>query len=116
MIGNAVARHGSITISSPLGELAHVQLAGGRAALGAVGLAVDHQRARAADALAAVVVEDDGLAAFVDELLVEHVEHLEERGLVADRGDAVALEAAGVGRAVLAPDLEGEVGQMMAHL
>ena len=47
-------------------ELAHVQLAGRGAALGAVRAAVDHHRARAADALAAVVVERDRLLALGD--------------------------------------------------
>ena len=63
MTGKAAARHGSIMIVSPSLELAHVQLAGGRAPLRAVGLAVDHQPAGAADALAAVVVEGDRLLA-----------------------------------------------------
>ena len=66
MIGKAVARHGSIDDLVAVVELAHVELAGGRALLRAVGLAVDHQRAGAADALAAVVVEDDRLLALVD--------------------------------------------------
>ena len=42
MIGKAVARHGSITISSPEANCAHVELAGRRALLRAVRLAVDH--------------------------------------------------------------------------
>jgi hypothetical protein len=83
---------------------------------GAVRLAVDHQRARTADAFTAVVVERDGFQPLTDELLVEHVEHLQERGLVADAVDAVALEVPGVGLAVLPPDLEGEVFQMVTHL
>lgn len=62
-------------------ELAHVQLAGGYALDGTVGMAVDVEGAHAADALAAVVVEDDGFLAALDQQLVEHVEHLEE-GLV----------------------------------
>ena len=111
MIGNAAARHGSTTISSPLLEHAHVQLARGGAALRAVGLAVDHQRARAADALATVVVEDDGVLALLDQPLVEDVEQLEERCLVADLGDLVRLEATLLVGAVLAPDLQGQVGE-----
>jgi hypothetical protein len=43
-------------------EVAHVELAD-RAPLPAVGDAVDHEAARAADALPAVVVEGDGLLA-----------------------------------------------------
>ncbi len=78
-------------------------------------LTVDHQRARSADALTTVVVEDDRLLALLDEPLVEDVEHLEERRLVTDLGDLMALETALSGRAVLTPDLEGEIGEG-AHL
>src|SRR4030095_6410478 len=87
-----------------------VELAGGRAPLGAVGLAVDHHPARAADALAAVVLEGDGLLALGDQPLVDRVEHLEEGHVGADAlglldvGDHLALVA---GR--LAPDVEGDV-------
>ena len=87
MIGNA---RGPPRLDDDLvavAELAHVQLARRRAALRAVGLAVDHQRARAADALAAVVVEDDRFLALGDQPLVEDVEQLEERRLVADLVD-----------------------------
>ena len=94
MIGKAVARHGSIDDRVAVAELAHVELAGGGAPLRAVGLAVDHQRARAADALAAVVVEGDRLLALGDEALVDEVEHLEERHVVADAGRVVGVEAA----------------------
>ena len=120
MIGNAVARHGSTVMTRAGLELAHVQLARRGAPLRAMGLTVDHQRARAADALAAVVVEHDRLAALADQLLVQHVEHLEERCLVADRVDPVALEVATVARTGLAPDLEGDVPEVVgvgvAHL
>ena len=73
-----MARQGSMVIVSPSLERPHVQLAGG-GDLGAVRLAVDHQAAHAADALAAVGVERDRLLALLVELLVEDVEHLEER-------------------------------------
>ena len=59
----------------------------------------------------AVVVEDDCFLAFFDQPLVQDVEQLEERRLVADLGDLVGLEASLSVRAVLAPDLEGEVGE-----
>jgi hypothetical protein len=99
MTGNPAARNGSIP---------HVELAGGGGLLGTVGAAVDHHAAGAADALAAVALKGDGLLAGGVELLVEEVEHLEERGVGAD-GLLVGLEAAGgVGRG-LAPHLEGDV-------
>ena len=60
-------------------EAAHVELAGGGAAFGlSVRRAVDVERAHAADALAAVVVENERLLAGLDELFVENVEHFEE--------------------------------------
>ena len=53
----------------------HTVIAGQRS----VGDAVDHESAGAADAFAAIVVERDRLFALFDQLLVENVEHLEER-------------------------------------
>lgn len=61
-------------------ELAHVQLAGGDALYGAVGVSVDVERAHAADAFAAVRVKHYGFLALFDELLVEHVKGFEEAG------------------------------------
>jgi hypothetical protein len=60
-------------------EAAHVGLAGRHAFVRAVGFAADHQRARAADAFATIVVERNRVFAFVGEFLVHHVEHFEER-------------------------------------
>ena len=87
-------------------ELAHVQLAGGRAPLRPVGLAVDHHPAGPADALAAVVLEGDRLATGGVELLVHDVEHLEEAHLLADVRGVVGLHGAGGIGAGLAPDVE----------
>ncbi len=94
MIGNAAARHGSTTISSPLLNVRMWIWQVAAPLRGAMGLTVDHQRARPADALTAVVVEDDRLLALLDEPLVEDVEQLEERRLVADLGNLMALETA----------------------
>src|SRR5918993_1321604 len=93
----------------------HAMLAGGRAALGAVGLAVDHHPAAAADALAAVVLEGDRLAVGGDEPLVDDVEHLEEGHVGADplRLLGVRDHLAGLARAGLTPDVQGEVHQAL---
>ena len=64
-------------------EVAHVQLACGRGALGSVGDAVDNETAHAADAFAAVVVEGDRVFAVGDQALVHDVEHFEERHVFA---------------------------------
>jgi hypothetical protein len=92
-MGNALARNGS-TVGAP----------------------VDHQRARPADPFPTVVVEDDRFLALGDQALVDHVEQLEERGLVTDLLDCVGLEAPVVVRPFLAPDAEREIGERRRHL
>ncbi len=90
-------------------ERTHVELAGGRQATGAVGLAVDHHAAGAADALTAIVIEGDGVLARIDEALVDDVEHLEERHVGAHAPCFVALEAARRLGVLLPPDVQLEV-------
>ena len=87
-------------------EETHVQLTHRRSRVRPVGDAVDHEAARATDALAAVAVEDDRVLAAADQVLVDHVQHLEERHVLVDVARLVGLEAAGVIRAFLSPDLE----------
>ena len=79
-------------------EVAHVELAERRAGQRAVRHAVDHAAAHAADAFAAIVVERHRLLALRDQVLVEHVEHLQERHVLVDVRDFVAHHAAGVAR------------------
>jgi len=74
---------------------------------------VDYHAAGTADTFPAVVVEGDRLFAFRDELFVDHVEHFEERHVLAHIVRCVVFEATFVGRAFLAPDLEEE---FEAHL
>jgi hypothetical protein len=88
-------------------EGAHVQLAGG-GALGAVGVAVDDEAARPADALAAVVVEGHGVLAAQEEVLVEGVEHFEEGHVPGDAVDLVGDHGARFGGVLLAPDAQVE--------
>ena len=106
MIGNGPARNGSTVMVSPSLKRAHAHLAGGGAGVGAVGHAVDDQAAGAADALAAVVVELDGLFALLDQILVQDVEHLEEGHLRQHVFDRVVDELALLGTAGLPPDLQ----------
>ena len=91
MTGNAAERQGD---RRAVLELAHVDLAGRGALAGTVGLSVDVQRAHAADTLAAVVVEGHRLLALVDEIVVQDVEHFEERGVGRNVLHLVALESA----------------------
>ena len=91
-------------------ELAHVELAGGDAIIVAVGTSVDVESAHAADALPTVVVEADGVGDMVvDELLVEDVEHLEERAVGRDVADLICLEAALCCGVFLTPYMKCEV-------
>ena len=97
-------------------EVAHVQLARRHAAVPTVGDAVDHHRAHAADALAAVVIEGDRLFALRLELLVERVHHLEERHVLGHVLDVVRLHRAGLILARLAPHVDLQLHQLPAHL
>src|SRR5690606_9031553 len=57
-------------------ELAHVKLAGRGGAFRTVWVAVDHQRAHATDAFAAVMVECNGIATSADDAFVDDIKHL----------------------------------------
>ena len=84
--------------------MTHEELTGGDVVVRTVGTAVDVERTCAADTLTAVVVERyrtaalasslDGhrVAAFPDQLLIEDIEHLEERCILLDTADVVGLE------------------------
>lgn len=54
-----------------------------------MGCTVDHDAAHAADTLAAVVVEGHRFLALDGEILIQQVEHVEERHLVGDVLDPV---------------------------
>jgi hypothetical protein len=107
--GNAFARHGSMTISSPSWNFRMWSWQVVVRGWPAVRPAVDDDAARAADALAAVVVERDRVFALLREVLVHDVEHLEERHVRIDVVRLVADELAGRLRVLLAPDVQREV-------
>ncbi len=86
-------------------EMAHVELAGGRAGKGAVGFAVDDHATGAADAFAAIVVEGDGVFFLSYEAFVEDVEHFEE-GHVLVGIDFVGFEVSFILCVFLSPDFE----------
>ena len=77
--GNALARHGSMYSSCAVLEMPHAELAHRGGGQRAVRDAVDHESARSANALAAIVLERDRLFAFQDQALVHHVQHLQQR-------------------------------------
>src|SRR2546426_807820 len=87
-------------------EAPHVELADGGRALGSVRDAVDHEATRAADTLAAVVLERDRRLAAIDQLLVDDVEHLEKGHVRADVLRLVGDQAAAGAPALLAPHPE----------
>src|SRR2546422_483388 len=71
--------------------------------------AVDHHAAHPADPLPAVVVERDRLVLAREQLLVEHVQHLEERHVGTHVRHRVPDEASRESRPALPPDVEREV-------
>jgi hypothetical protein len=92
MTGNAVGAPGLDDDLVAVLERPHVELTRGGLLPRPVGDAVDHQAAHAADALAAVVVERHRLLPVLHQLLVQHVEHLEERHLGGNIRQVVRLE------------------------
>ena len=93
----------------PVGERAHVHLAGGRTTDRPMRHTVDHHAAAAADALAAVMLECDRLLALFLEVHVHQVDHLEERGIRRDIARLVGLEAARAPGVGLTPHLQREI-------
>ena len=85
-----------------------MQLTGGGGGT-AVGDAVDHETAHAADALATVMVEGDRFLIGVRELLVEHVEHLQEGHVRGHAVDVVLGHRTPRVGAGLAPDAQLEL-------
>ena len=91
-------------------ELAHVQLAGGDGIVVAMRATVDIQSTHAADTLTAVIVEAHRMSDMVvDQLLVEDVEHLQERAIRRDVLDGIGLEVALGGGVFLAPNMQSEI-------
>jgi len=90
-------------------EMPQVELAGGGAVVAAVRDAIDDDRAHAADALPAIGVKGDWLLAAGDEVLVDHVEHLQEGHVGGEIAGRVGLEPARGGGVFLPPDFEGQV-------
>ena len=85
-------------------EMTHKQLAGSYMIVRTMGTAVDVKGAGTADTLATVVVKRDrtatlasfldrnGIDTFPDQLLIENIEHLEERGILFNARDVISLE------------------------
>ena len=90
-------------------EFSHVKLAGGRSVKTPVRFAVDDERAHAADTFTAIVIESDGFLALLDETLVRHVEHFQERHVRDDAAHLIGLDTARRLSVLLPPNPEGEV-------
>ena len=75
-------------------EVAHGELADRGGAKRAVGFAVDHEAAGAADAFAAIVFESDGVVRPSGSALVQHVEHLKQGHVGVDIVHGIADELA----------------------
>jgi len=87
-------------------ELAHVELAGGDTVVVAVRPTVDVESAHATNALAAVVVEANGMRdTVVDESLVQDVEHFKEGAVGRDAIQRISLEMALGAGVLLSPNM-----------
>jgi hypothetical protein len=84
-------------------EMAHVELASGRAVHRAVRLAIDDEAARTADTFPAVVLESYRFFLAGNKALVQYIEHFEE-GHVLIGHDLVVLEFAFIFCVFLSPD------------
>ena len=55
------------------------------------------------------MIKDHGLNVLVDELLIEHVDHLQKGHVIGNLRNRVSLDAAFGLRARLAPNVDGEI-------
>ena len=77
---------------------------------------IDHEPARAANSLAAIVIESDRIFTLCHELFVEHIEHLQKGHVRTHLRVLVADDAANLMRAFLPPDVEDEFHLLVAPL
>ena len=91
-----------------IAEFTHVKLAGRGGFFRAVGDAVDGHGAHAADAFTAIMVKGHGIAAILNQALVDDVHHLQEGGMIGDLTCLNILEMTGL-TLILTPDFELEV-------
>jgi len=91
-----------------IAEFTHVKLAGRCSFFRAVGDAVDGHGAHAADAFTAIMVKGHGIAAILNQALIDDVHHLQEGGMIGDLTSLNILEMTGL-TLILTPDFELEV-------
>ena len=84
-------------------ELTHMQLAGGNSGVGSVRVTVDVHRAHTADTLAAVMIVGHGVFVLCNKLLVQDINHLQERSALEYMFQLVGLEMSLSLRAGLTP-------------
>jgi len=89
-------------------EVAHVQLAGGDAFVSAMWLAINHHRAHATNAFAAVVIKGNGLLAVVGQVFIEDVHHFQKGHMRADIAECIFLHFTGLLRSSLTPNVQLE--------
>ena len=101
-------------------EVTHKQLAGSHVIVRTVGTAIDIQATCTADTFTAIVVErhgtgtlaaalyGNGIVPFANQLLVQDVQHLEERSVLFDSGDVIGLKMTLLLGVLLTPYLQIE--------
>src|SRR6266481_4190250 len=90
-------------------KFSHVKLAHSAGMIGTVSFAIDRERARAANAFAAIGVKGNRFLASIKQLFVEDVEHFEKRRVRRDIADLVIDKFAGGLAVLLTPDSQRKV-------
>ncbi len=89
-------------------EAAHVQLTNRDTWERTVRDTVDHESAGTTNPFAAIVIESNGLFPFFHELVVEHVQHFQERHVLADAVHLILDHPTAIGCVALPPDVKSD--------
>ena len=81
-----------------------------------MGVTIHIHGASATDTLAAVIIIDDRVLALADELIIEHIDHLEEGSVLIDMLHLVGLEVTLLMTVPLTPNLNFNVNKLIHNL
>jgi hypothetical protein len=76
--------------------------------VGAVGFAIDDQRAGSADAFTTVMVEGDRFLSLESQVFIHHIQHLQKGHVGIELRGFIGLESAGIRGVLLSPDFESD--------
>ena len=90
-------------------KVPHMQLTGGDAGIGSVRMPVDIERAHTAYTFTAIVVVCHRILILADQLLVEYVDHFEERSALGNLFELISLKVTTFFGSLLPPYLYGDI-------